>query len=244
MIRYLAMSEGARFHTTRWSLVLAAGAQDDSSSAGALASLCEDYWYPIYSYIRRIGHSSEDAADLTQGYFAELLEKGRLKAADPSRGKFRSFLLATVKQHLSHEREKRRARKRGGDREIVPLEAGAAEDRLRVDGAPNRSPEGAFEHAWALTVLDCAKRSLEAEFASQGKEEQYRVLGRYLGGDREVPYTAAAEELGTSESAIKMAVRRLRKRFGLLVREEIASTIGPSGNIEAELAHLIAVLRR
>jgi len=233
-----------RFRTTRWSLILAAAqARTDPASRTALEQLCRDYWYPVFAFIRRSGSSREDALDLAQGYFSRLLEKDLLGAADRERGRFRSFLLATVKQYLSDERKRSGALKRGGAAAFVNLEAASQEERQRAIGDDAESPERAFERQWALTVFRRARARLAEEFARSGKQEQYRLLEAHLSGDHPTrPHAAIAVELGVSEGAIKMAVLRLRKRFGQLLRDEIAQTITDDADLDVEVRHLLEVI--
>ena len=238
------MGSDARFHTTRWSMIVAAARpRSDLASSEALETLCRDYWYPVFAFIRRSGRSREDALDLTQGYFSTVLEKGLLEAADRERGRFRSFLLATVKQFLSDERKRTGALKRGGATAFVTLDAVSREERRRAMADGTESPERAFERQWALTVFQRARARLEGEFAESGKQDQFRLLEGHLSGDRETqPHAAIAAELSVTEGAVKMAVRRLRQRFGQLLRDEIAQTLSDDADLDAEVRHLLAAL--
>jgi len=233
-----------RFDTTKWSLVVAAsGTRSDPQSREALENLCEAYWYPIFAFVQRRGRTREDALDLTQGYFAWVLESGLLQAVDRKRGRFRSFLLATVKQFLSDERKREGALKRGGGVAFVTLEAATREERQRAEASDEESPERAFERQWALTVFQRARYRLAAEFSDAGKDDQYRLLHGYLSGDGSSrSYADVASELGVSEGAVKMAVKRLRQRFGQLLREEIARTLDNDADLDAEVRHLLSVI--
>lgn len=238
------MVADGRFKTTQWSVIVAASqTRADPASHEALESLCRNYWYPVFAFIQRSGRSREDALDLTQGYFTVLMEKGLLRAADRERGRFRSFLLATVKQFLSDERKRDGALKRGGAASFVSLTAASDEERDRSVADERESPEQAFERQWAMTVFRKARRNLAREFEESGKQDHYRLLEGHLSGDRAArSYAEIADELGLSEGAIKMAVQRLRKRFGRLLREEIAQTVVDETDLDAEVRHLLAVI--
>jgi RNA polymerase sigma factor (sigma-70 family) len=228
------------FATTRWSVVLAAGA--DASSPGvreALATLCETYWYPLYAFLRSRGYQPEAAQDLTQAFFTRLLEKHAIRHADPARGRFRSFLLASLKNFAANERDREIAGKRGGGVPIVPLEIETAEGRFQMEPPSDETPERVFDRRWALTLLDRVMSRLQAETSRGGKSSQFDRLKTYLTGDQpQLSYAQTASELGMSEGAVKVAVHRLRKRFRDLVREEIAQTVSSPEQIEDELRHL------
>ena len=228
------------FATTRWSVVLAAGA--DTSSPGvheALATLCETYWYPLYAFLRSRGYQPEAAQDLTQAFFTRLLEKHAIRHADPARGRFRSFLLASLKNFAANERDREIARKRGGGVPIVPLEIETAEGRFQMEPPSDETPERVFDRRWALTLLDRVMSRLQAETGRSGKPSQFDRLKTYLTGDQpQLSYAQTGSELGMSEGAVKVAVHRLRKRFRDLVREEIAQTVSSPEDIEDELRHL------
>jgi RNA polymerase sigma-70 factor (ECF subfamily) len=223
-------------------IVAASRSRPDRGSREALEQLCSAYWFPVFSFVRRHGRSREDALDLTQGYFAGLLEKGLLQAADRERGRFRSFLLATVKQFLSDERKKQSALKRGGAVAFVNLEAAAVEERRHV-AADQDSPETEFQRQWAQTVFNRALRRLENELNDAGKRDQFRLLQGHLSGDEAArSYAEIAASLSTSEGAVKMAVQRIRQRFGRLLRDEIAQTIDKDTDLDAEVRHLLSVI--
>jgi RNA polymerase sigma factor (sigma-70 family) len=229
-----------QFATTRWSVVLAAGA--DTSSPGvheALATLCETYWYPLYAFLRSRGYQPEAAQDLTQAFFTRLLEKHAIRHADPARGRFRSFLLASLKNFAANERDREIARKRGGGVPIVPLEIETAEGRFQMEPPSDETPERVFDRRWALTLLDRVMSRLQVETSRSGKPSQFDRLKTYLTGEQpQLSYAQTASELGMSEGAVKVAVHRLRKRFRDLVREEIAQTVSSPAEIEDELKHL------
>ena len=236
-------AQGAAFVTTRWSMVLSAGNQSSPQRASALEQLCRAYWYPLYAYVRRRGHSPEDAQDLTQSFFARLLEKNWLAAADRERGKFRSFLLTALKNFLANEWDKASRQKRGGHAHIISLDAAALETRFGHEPADPATPETEFDRQWALTLLDLVLHSLEKEYAANGKGELFVNLRSTLSGERAtIPYAQIAARLDSTEGAIKVAVHRLRERYREILREEIAHTVETSAQVEEELRHLFAAL--
>jgi RNA polymerase sigma factor (sigma-70 family) len=232
------------FVTTHWSLVLSARDSKSPQSAAALEKLCRAYWSPLYAYVRRTGQSMENAEDLTQAFFARLLEKNFLDAADPERGRFRSFLLIALKRFLANEWDRVRAQKRGGARTILSLDTELAEQKFQAEAAAAEiSPDRLYERRWALTLLEQTMSRLRAEFEGTGKNEEFEKLKRFLtAGKSEIPYLTVAGELGMTESALRVAVHRLRKRYRELFREEIAHTLAEGENVEEELRHLIVVL--
>lgn len=233
-----------RFATTRWSVVLAARDGSEAEARDALEELCRSYWYPLYTYIRSRGHAPEEAADLTQGFFAELLEKDLLQAIDRDKGRFRSFLLGALKFYISHERDKTRTLKRGGGTRVLSLDADAAENRYRHEPTEDLTPEQVFERRWGLTVMERAMERLEAASlgADVGGERFARLKPFLTGSESELPYRDVAEELGTTEGAVKSAVHRMRQSYGRLLREEIANTAAPD-EVDDEVRHLLAVVR-
>ena len=239
----LSESRQSVFATTRWSVVLAAGQGGTTHSQAALGKLCQTYWYPLYAYVRRRGHSPEDAQDLTQEFFAQLLERQALAKADPNRGRFRSFLLGSLNHFLANEWQKARAQKRGSGRELLSLDWAAAEDRFDLEPADHAAPDRIFEKQWALTLLSEVLNRLEQEYRGAGKADWFLELKQTLMGVRESqPYVELANRLGVSESAVKVAVHRLRKRYRELVREEIAGTLAGPQDVEPEMRHLFSVL--
>ena len=231
------------FATTHWSLVLAARQSGTPGAAQALDKLCRTYWYPLYAYIRHRGHSVEDAQDLTQEFFARLLEHKQLRVADPERGKFRSFLLGTLKHFLSDERKKVRAQKRGGGQELLSLEARSAEDRYRLEPATDLTPEKIFDRRWAWTVMEQTVARLREEYVAAERAELFEELKHFqTGEDAGRSYAEVAVRLGLSESAVKSAIWRLRQRHGDLLREEIAHTVATPAEVDEEIRYLIAVL--
>ncbi len=234
-----------RFATTRWSVVLAASAERREHSERALAELCEGYWYPLYAFVRRRGHDPDDARDLTQSFFARLLEKEVLSAADPARGKFRSFLLASMKNFLTSEWRRQAAAKRGGEVEIVSIDYDDAEHRYRVEPADALSPEAIYERRWALELIERAVADVRAQYASRGHEDVFDALKGFLGADHgDVPYTELARRLSQSEAALRTALSRLRARWRDRLRELVAETVETDGMVDNELSALLAALAR
>lgn len=240
-----SVSDRDFFATTHWSLVLAAGDNTSQQARQALELLCGAYWQPIYSFIRRQGHSPADAQDLTQSFVASLLAHQSLRNVSPLKGRFRAFLVASLKYFLADEWDKARAGKRGGHATIISLDAQRAENRYALEPTDEDDPERIFERRWALTLLDRTLSRLESEIKATGREARWRDLKGYLLDDADAPsYPELAARLNLSVSAIKTGVLRLRQRFAELLRVEIAATVGSEGEIEDEFRHLLAVLRR
>jgi RNA polymerase sigma-70 factor (ECF subfamily) len=229
--------------TTRWSLVLSAGARSSPASEAALAELCQRYWYPLYVFVRRKVGNVDQASDLIQEFFARLLEKQTLAHADPERGRFRSFLLTSLKNFLANEWDKAKAHKRGGGRTILRLEFSDKEDRLLCEPAHACTPERLFERQWALTLLDQVLAELRGEYAAAGKTALFECLKGSLTGDAaSLPLADAAKQLGMSEGAVKTAAHRLRKRYRELLRAEVAHTVAGPDEVDEELRGLFAAL--
>ena len=221
----------AWFPHTRWSVVLAATQQGSPESAAALEAICRAYWHPLYAYARRCGHSPHDAQDLTQEFFARLLEKGWLETADREKGRLRTFLVAALKNFLCKEWRRESAQKRGGGLPHVPMDTEFAESRCAADAAGGLAPDEVFDRRWALTLLDLTLKRLQAEFTDAGKSGDFEVLKVCLmAGPGAVDYGAMARELGCNAGAARVAVHRLRKRFRELSREEVSRT-WPKGRI-------------
>jgi RNA polymerase sigma factor (sigma-70 family) len=237
--------EAARqFASTRWSLVVAAGQRNLPESEAALASLCRLYWYPLYAYARRHLPNVEDAQDLTQEFFARLLERDYLRQADRQRGRFRSFLLTAFKHFLTKEQERANAQKRGGGRKLLPLDFPSGEQRYQREPSHEATAEALYERGWALTLLQQALARLREEQTGAGKERLFECLkGTLTGEDTPRPYAELAAELGMSGEAIKVTVHRLRRRYGELLRAEIAQTVTTAEEIEDELRDLFAAVR-
>jgi len=230
------------FATTRWTVVMQAGT-DSPESRQALETLCRNYWYPLYAYVRRQGHSPHDAQDLTQSFFARLLEKNYLADVQREKGRFRSFLLASLKHFLANEWDRERAMKRGGGKRLIPLDDDSAESRYKLEPRDDLSADKIYERRWALTLLDQVLSNLRAEFQADGKLKEFEVLKQYLSAGRtSVSYAHAAEKLGMTEGAVKVAVHRLRKRYRELLRAEIAQTVATASEIDAEIRYLFAAL--
>lgn len=231
------------FATTRWSVVLTAGQNDTAHAHAALEKLCRTYWLPLYAYVRRCGRSPEDAQDLTQEFFAQLLERRSIERADQQKGKFRSFLLTAMNHFLADEWDKARAQKRGGGVPPIPLQLDTAETRYGHEPASQTTPEQDYERRWALALLEEVLRRLAAEYQQEGRAELFAELHPCLVGERGTqPYASLAAKLGISEGTVKSTVHRLRQRYRQLLREEIANTVdGPAG-VDAELHHLFAAL--
>lgn len=231
------------FVTTRWSVVVSAQDSPSPDADRALELLCRAYWYPLYAHVRRKGYAAADAEDLTQAYFARLLEKRWLGAVDRNRGRFRSFLLSSLTHFLSNEWEKARAQKRGGHVSLVPLDGVAGEERFGLEPADSGSAEREFDRRWALALLDTVLARLGREYEEAGKADAFRVLKSALGGDREaLGYARLSAELGISEGAARVAVHRLRQRYRELLREEIAQTVAGPEEVADEMRHLFAAL--
>lgn len=238
------MAPGGAFPTTRWSLVLAARTGPSGEARGALASLCEAYWYPLYAFLRRRGAGREEALDLTQGFFGQLLEQRSLRDLRPGTGRFRSFLLSSLKNHASHQRDRENALKRGGRATVLSLDIEDAVERERLEPKDERTPERAFEAAWAATVLDRVRHRLQEEFTAAGKEELFSLLSPSLTGhEPSRPHRDVAAALSVSEDAVKMSLVRMRRRFGRLLREEIAQTVESEDQVDDELRYLLSVVR-
>ncbi len=229
------------FATTQWTMVLNAGRSDSTNARNALAQLCQSYWYPLYAYVRRRGNSPEDAADLTQGFFTRLLKLNSLADVRREKGKFRSFLLASLNHYISDEWDRERAQKRGPGR-AISLEADAAEARLSREPANTLTPENLFERKWAMTLLDLVVQRLQREYESAGKVALFLALRFSIAGEAEEPYAKISAELGMSEPALRVAVHRLRQRYRQLLRDEIARTVATEAEVDGEIKHLFQAL--
>lgn len=233
----------SRFATTRWSVVLAAGKSSSLQHKQALSTLCQTYWFPLYAYLRRHGYEAHEAADYTQAFFAQMLEKHYLKQVKPKPGKFRSFLLASLKHFVANERNRARAKKRGGGRTILSLDFENAENQYALEPADHLSPEKLFEKSWALTVLERTMDRLEGEVAGRNRQKLFDHLRVYLAAEaNSVPFHKVAAELGMTEGAVRVAVHRLRRRCRELIREEIAQTVSTEEQIDEEIRGLFAAL--
>jgi RNA polymerase sigma factor (sigma-70 family) len=242
-------SETARpknyFATTHWSVVLAAAKGDSSGGIGALEKLCRCYWYPLYAYVRRRGYRPEDSEDLTQEFFARLLQHNWVAEARRSKGRFRSFLLMVLNRFLANEWDKIRAAKRGGGVPTIPIQMDTAETRYSLEPATTTTPEQIFERQWALALLDQVLLALRAEYEKGGKAALFDALKPSLAGRSETqPYAELAASLGMTEAAVKVAVHRLRERYRRRLQAEVAHTLASPSEVDSELRHLFRVLAR
>jgi RNA polymerase sigma-70 factor (ECF subfamily) len=236
-------SDAGRFATTHWSIILAAGDSASTQHESALSALCQTYWFPLYAYLRRRGYDSHQAEDCTQGFFAGILERKGLRKADPKYGKFRSFLLACLKNFLADEWDRSHAQKRGGDKKVLYLDFDAAASRYEREPEHHMSPEKLFERSWALTVLNRAMERLKAESAASDKQQLFDCLKIYLTAEKDaVPYKNVTAKLNMTEGAVKVAVHRLRRRYRELVRDEIAQTVTTEAQVDEEIQDLFAAL--
>jgi RNA polymerase sigma-70 factor (ECF subfamily) len=239
-----ALPRPATFATTHWSVVLEAGHGDSDRATQALETLCRIYWYPTYTFVRRQGHTPEEAQDLTQGFFARLLQRGDFAAICREKGRFRSYLLVALKHFLANEKHHARAQKRGGGQTPVPLDGLVAEERYRLEPVDALSADKIFERRWALTVLGRVLERIGSEYAAAGNGALLEGLKDLLSDDPGRPSQAElARALGMTENAVKQAFHRFRVRYRELLREEIAHTLATPGEIEDELRYLVAVLR-
>jgi len=222
-------------------MIVAARQGSPESSPAALESLCRAYWYPLYAYVRRLGHSPADAQDLTQAFFAQLLEKNWIKAADQERGRFRTFLIVALTRFLAKEWRRATTQKRGGKVPTVALDANEAEARFAVE--PALGPDEVFERRWAMTVLTKAMERLAAEYNAGQRSSEFDCLKHWLTAGRgEIPYDTLASEMGSTAGAVRVAVHRLRKRFRDVLRLEVAETVENEEDLEDELRHLVVTL--
>ena len=234
---------GDVFATTRWTVVLAAGRTGAPQADVALEELCRTYWYPIYAYVRRHGHSREDAEDLTQAFFARLLEKNYLEGISSDKGKFRAFLLVAVKRFLANEWDRARSQKRGGGVRPLSLDWQDADTRYQIHPADNLSPDKLYDRAWAVTMLERVITRLRDESGAEGKAGLYEQLKTFLmAGKSDIPCAQAAAALGLSEGAVRVAIHRLRRRYRELLREEVAQTLSDPAQADEEMQALFSAL--
>jgi RNA polymerase sigma factor (sigma-70 family) len=234
----------AEFVTTHWSIVVGAAQRDSPEAMAALDKLCRSYWYPIYVFVRRKGYTPHEAEDLTQEFFARLIKGRDLEAVRREKGRFRSYLLVSLKHFLVNEWKRGQTQKRGGGQDLIPLDLALAEDVYAAESSAVQTPENAFERRWAFTLLETVLGRLRAEYTESERGKLFDCLRDYLSS--EAPprsQEAIAKDLGMSEGAVKQAVHRLRRRYRELLREEIAQTVATVGDVEDELRHLIGLLR-
>ena len=234
------------FSTTHWSLVVATRADEGSEATArrALEELCRTYWYPLYAFVRYRGHSSDDAQDLTQSFFARIIETGGFASADPERGRFRSYLLGAMKQFLANEWHRGQAQKRGGQVQFIEWDELGPEARYAGSSKESEDPEHLFDREWALETVDGALRALREEMGKAGKGELFEALKGTLTGEDETPRGEIAARLEMTEGAVKVAVHRLRRRYRTLLRAAIAETVSSEAERDEEMRYLAAVLRR
>jgi RNA polymerase sigma-70 factor (ECF subfamily) len=231
------------FGTTRWSIVISAGRDSSPDSKRALAALCETYWYPLYAYVRRRVPDVNEAQDLTQAFFAELLEKNYVGCAVSDRGRFRAFLLTAFKHFLSKQWEKAKAQKRGGGRAPLSLDFESADSSVRIEPASGLTAEQFYDQQWAIAMLGLIMERVETEFEQAEKTKQFDELKGFIIGDHTgTTYAQAAERLKMTEAAAKKAASRMRQRYRELLREEISQTVAGPGEIEDEIRNLFATL--
>ena len=239
------MEGAASFHTTRWTIVMSAAQSQAQGGQAALAELCRLYWYPLYIFARRRGHSPDDAQDLTQGFFLHLLEHRALTGVDRLKGKFRSFLLASFQNHLSDAADRARSLKRGGDKEFVHLDPEEAEERYRREPVDFLTAEKIFDARWAMTVLGEALKRLRQEYASSGKTATFEALKVFLDPNSSVTapsYDEVANRLKVSTGGVKTLIHRLRRRYTALLREEVGRTVSDPAEIDEEIHALCDAL--
>lgn len=237
------MAAGANqwFVTTHWSVVLSAQGSDPARSAQALEALCRTYWYALYAYVRRVGQGPADAEDLTQGFFARLLEKNFLSSAARDKGRFRTFLLTALKRYMANEWDRQHAQKRGGFAPVIPIDQEVAETRFASEGAHNLPPDLLFDRHWAMTILENTMARLQREYLESGRARLFEYLRDCLARDESaLPYAEIARRLKLTEPAVKMAVQRLRARYRDVLREQIAETVSTPEEVEEEIRQLFS----
>jgi RNA polymerase sigma-70 factor (ECF subfamily) len=236
-------SAGGIFATTHWTAVLVAGRGDSRLATVALEELCRTYWYPLYAYVRRQGYSREDAEDLTQGFFARLLEKNYLEGITADKGKFRAFLLVAIKRFMANEWDRANCLKRGGGELPLSLDWQDAEMRYQINPADHLSPDKLYDRAWAVVMLEQAVSRLRDEHIADGKAALYEQLKSFLMmGKSEIPHARVAAELKLTEGAVRVAVHRLRRRYRELLREEITQTLANPAQADEEMQALLNAL--
>ena len=233
-----------RFQTTHWSVVMAAGKEPSPDASVALEQLCATYWFPLYAFVRRRGFETHQAADLTQGFFADLLGRQDLRAIDPQKGRFRAFLLSAIKNFIANQIDQQNAQKRGGDVKTLPMDFDQADRRLQLEPYHEQTPESVFLKQWALTLLERAKDAGRDDYVQSNKDRLFDVIQVFLAGDpAEMSYREVAQNLDKSEGAIKVAVHRLRRQFHKQIRQEISRTVATEAEIDAEIQDLFDALR-
>ena len=235
----------AQFANTHWSVVLLAGQSASPLCQEALENLCASYWHPLYAFLKRQGYAPADAKDLTQGFFAKFLEKNYLSSVNPARGKFRSFLLAALKNFLANEWDRAHAEKRGGKHTFVSIDEQTAEGRYQVEPASTITPEALFDYQWALTVFDEALRRLKADYEADGKAVRFEALHVYLSSEPAPgAYAAVGARLHLTNEAVAAEVHRMRKQYGELLRKEVGRTVSSPAEIDEEMRFLFSVFSK
>ncbi len=233
-----------RFASTQWSMVHAAGDEDPRIARDALQRLCEIYWYPLYAYLRRQGKSADESADLTQGFFADLLARGDIKRVKKEQGRFRSFLLASLKHFVINQWDRRQAKKRGGDQHFLSIDYRAADSRYQLEPADEQTPDRMYERQWALTLLDRTRSALHDAMHGRGRGAQFDALHVFLAGKTdEASFSDVANRLQMSEVAAKVALHRMRQQFGKLLRDEIRQTVEDPAEVDGEVRALFEALK-
>ena len=233
------------FLTTRWSVVLRANSEEAPDAAAAMAQLCRDYWYPLYAFVRRRGYAIEDAQDLTQGFFAKVIEEMVFAKASAEKGRLRSYLLGALQNFLASEYRRAQRQKRGGGTVILSIDENEAEKRYALEPADWQTPEAQFERSWAFALLERVVVRLAADYEKAGRAALFATLQPYLAGKEGMPgYGNLGRELAMSEGAVAVAIHRMRRRYGELLRDEIAQTVASPEEAEAEFAYLLQVVAR
>ncbi len=236
-------SSGRVFATTSWSMVIQAATPNTPESSFALADLCDAYWYPLYSFVRRKGYTREEAEDLTQSFFSELLEKKQLSVADQQRGRFRTFLLAALDHFVSKQWRAKNALKRGGGSSIISFDFQTADEQYANEPFHEWTPQKIFDRNWALAILSETLAGVRKQYVESDKAELFDELKVFLGDASKVTYKSIAEKMDTTEGAIKVAVHRLRERYGEQLRIQIARTVEFASDVNQELQSLMEALR-
>jgi RNA polymerase sigma-70 factor (ECF subfamily) len=235
--------EASSFATTNWSLVLGAGRAEEKNAHDALTALCESYWFPLYAYVRRRVKDAGEAQDLTQEFFARLIEKDILASAAPEMGRFRSFLLTAMKNFLANQWNKAHTQRRASRTPILSLDFDAGDSRYSLEPGHDLTAERLFERKWAMTLLDRVLCRLRDEYTSEGKSAHFELLRHFIGGNRaESSYSEVAKELTMSEGAAKVAAHRLRRRYRDLLRHELAQTVADPADVNDEISWLFKAI--
>jgi RNA polymerase sigma-70 factor (ECF subfamily) len=231
------------FHTTRWSIVLKAGGAGEEAGT-ALEKLCRAYHYPLYLFVRQRGHEAAEAQDLTQEFFARLLAGRSLQMVQPEKGRFRTFLLTALRNFLANAWRDANCQKRGGGAEVLSWDHLEAEERFKLEPAVPGDEEAMFDRRWACEVVSAALKQVQQEMEAEGTGDRFVALHGFLQGEGDASYAAAAQQLGMSESAVKSAIFRMRRRYGECIRREIEETVGDPEEVEAEIRYLISIIAR